>query len=145
MSGQVRATLSVLFVTTLWIALGSCSDDDKNGSKDVGRDGPVMDAPKCLQPPDITYCHKPPNHYSQTLWFCDGCGYCGGGPPTKACNGFNGDCREFYDSCIPETYSRCDKNATDAILGLCGDCFFREAGGIPPHCNKLVDAGLTDT
>ena len=65
-----------------------------------------------------------------------------GGAPTKACNGFNGDCREFYDTCIPKTYTRCDQNAPDAILGLCGDCFFREAGVIPPHCNKLVDAGL---
>jgi hypothetical protein len=145
MSGQIRATLSVVLAATLTLTLGSCSDD-KDGDKDVGVDAPAgVEASKCLQPPDITMCHRPPNIYSKILWFCDGCGYCGGGPATKACNGMNGDCREFYDSCIPETYSRCDKNATDAILGLCGDCFFREAGTIPSHCNKLVDAGLSDT
>jgi len=48
----------------------------------------------------------------------------------------------FYDSCIPKNYTRCDQHAPDNILGLCGDCFFREAGVIPPHCDKLSDAGV---
>lgn len=131
-------TLCLLAVALLL----ACNGDDVE--KDQGTDAPATDGPICKQPPDITYCHKPPNIYSQTLWFCEGCGLCSGGPPTKACNGMNGDCREFYDTCIPKTYIRCNQDAPDSILGLCGDCFFREGGTIPDHCNKLIDAGLVD-
>ena len=133
----------------LWlVALTICGgilacNDDGVGSDATSSDW-RSDRPYCPQPPDITYCHKPPNFYSQTLWYCASCGLCSGGPQTAACDGFNGDCRYFYDTCIPKSYTRCDKDAPDNILGYCGDCFLREAGGIPKHCDKLsVDAGPT--
>ena len=122
------------------LAMAGCSDD--GAEKDQGSDAPPADSYKCHQPPDITLCHRPPNVVSATLWYCEGCGYCSAGSATAACNGFNGDCRRFYDGCVPESYTRCDASAPDTILGLCGDCFFREAGVIPPHCDKLSDAGV---
>jgi murein DD-endopeptidase MepM/ murein hydrolase activator NlpD len=123
------------------------SADTTSAQTDSGQDlahlpdgqGPTPDSPTCSPPPDITHCQRPPNSHSQTLWYCD-CGSCGGGTPTAACNGTNGDCRIFADSCIPQTYTQCGPNAPDKILGLCGACFFND-GGIPPHCDKLPDAG----
>lgn len=122
-----------------------CCDDDGGGSdakpgSDFKTDGPVCGK----RPATIEEgCFAPPNKYSQDLYFCNCTGYCGGGFPTAACNVQIGDCRVFYDSCIPLSYARCDESVSqNYMLGaLCGFCFFREAGGIPDDCDKLSKMG----
>lgn len=146
-----RTLLHALLCTVLSISLvlGGCDDGESNGNGNGGnKDGNVADGPVCNQPPDIAQCSAPPNMFSETRYYCKCTGACGGGTFTAACNPTIGDCRFFYDDCIPRSYSRCDDNATDFVLGLCGYCFFIEAGiRTEPleDCDKLsmMDAGAT--
>jgi hypothetical protein len=128
----------------LALLLLGCADDGGDTDAKPGSDLKT-DSPVCgKRPPTIDDCHPPPNMYSQDLYFCNCTGYCGGGPNTAACHVQIGDCRIFYDSCVPMTYQTCDPVSVtqDYMLGgLCGDCFFREAGGIPDHCDKLSKMG----
>lgn len=134
--------LACALACALALAAGCNGDGDKP-------DGSVADGAADqfigTRPPDITQCHKPPNMYSKTLYYCQCTGWLNGGPPTAACNGMTGDCRFFYDGCFPDTYTKCDQSAPDNILGLCGDCFFRDSGTIPPHCDRLSDDDLGTT
>lgn len=101
------------------------------------KDGTIGDLPACRRPPGISDCDAPPNKASTKYYYCWGCN-CSGPTPVAACNGVNGDCRYFADGCYPKSYTLCDQNAPDNILGLCGYCFLREAG--PGHCDRLVEA-----
>jgi hypothetical protein len=134
-----------LFVVML-AGLGSLSCPGEDPVKDTGGtvgEGGNLDKYVCKQPPNIAEgCVLPPSGYSQDKVHCLGCN-CAGPSPVAACNGTNGDCRYFNDGCIPKSYSRCDGSATQFILGLCGYCFFREAGGVPAECNHILfDAGV---
>jgi hypothetical protein len=133
-----------LLVAVATVALFSCSDDADTDAGTV-EDGSTADAPLCSQPPTIYDCEPPPNQFSDTRWYCRCYGYCFGPTPAHACDEFTNDCRTFYDGCIPETYTRCDQSASDRILGLCGMCFFTEAGVLedsPPECHHIyLDAG----
>jgi hypothetical protein len=118
--------------------LGGCSDQTTGADKGF-KDQHTTDGYVCRRPPTIAECDAPPNGFSPDKYYCWGC-TCSGGTPVAACNGQIGDCRYFADGCYPLTYTLCDKNASQFILGLCGDCFFHEAG--VAHCNHLPDGGV---
>jgi hypothetical protein len=121
----------------------SCNGDNGSDAGNGKWDGQKVDMYDCYpdRPPTIDDCEAPPNIYSETRYYCRCRGaICGGGSPTGACNGQTNDCRYFYDSCIPQSYTACTSAAPDYILGLCGYCFFAEAG-MPDDCDKLADAG----
>lgn len=123
---------SLLILSFVFAA--ACGSTENEKDKGVSQDDQFV----CKYPTNISFCDPPPNKASTTKWYCWGCN-CAGPTSVAACNGQTGDCRFFADGCYPTTYSLCDKNATDKILGLCGYCFFQEAG--PAQCDKLIDLG----
>lgn len=138
--------LTMVFLVLFLVLPVSCNGD---GDSDAGNgrwDGRA-DMYECWpdRPPTIEDCEAPPNIYSDERYYCRCKGaICGGGTPTGACNGQTNDCRFFYDSCIPQSYTPCTTAAPDYILGLCGHCFFTEAG-MPDDCDRLPDGGGNGT
>jgi hypothetical protein len=135
----------ILVMLALVLGTLSCPGEDpvKLDRSGVVGEGGNLDKYVCKQPPNIAEgCVMPPSGYSQDRIHCLGCN-CAGPSSAAACNTTNGDCRYFNDGCIPKSYSRCDGSVNDQfLLGLCGYCFFREAGGIPKECNHILfDAG----
>jgi hypothetical protein len=143
----MRRWLIGVVVLALSVALLGCSDD--SGKPDAAGDM-QLDLPTCKHP-TLSVCEPPPNMFSTTLWSCP-CvpqNICNGGNPIAACNDSTNDCRYFVDSCYPLGYSPCDQNATDRVLGLCGACFFAEAGvrtaydPLPKVCDQMqLDSGV---
>ncbi len=132
----MRSVLALLLTMAL---LGGCKGEDPNKDARVGEGTSQADNYVCKLVNSISDCDLPPNAFSKDKVYCWGCN-CAGPNPVAACNGTNGDCRFFASGCYPKTYTLCDTSAPDNILGLCGYCFFAEAG-IPSSCNHLVDAG----
>jgi hypothetical protein len=126
-----------LLSTLLALLVVACTGDDP--TKDKGTPPPddsgYRDKIVCRQPDDIPDCILPDKPDKRIR--CLGCN-CAGPTPAAACNGQNNDCRYFEDGCFPKKYTRCDQSAPYYILGLCGYCFFREAGGVPADCNKIL-------
>ncbi len=132
----------ILVIVTLMLGALSCPGEDPVKDQSLPA-GETADQYVCRQPKDLAEgCVMPPSTYSQDKIHCLNCN-CAGPAPAAACNGTNGDCRYFNNGCFPKSYTRCDQSAPQFILGLCGYCFFREAGGIPKDCNHILfDAGV---
>jgi len=132
-------------IPCLLLALACLSCPGEDPVKDAtGPTGEQPDQLVCRRPKDLADgCLLPPNAYSKDKIYCMGCN-CAGPTSARACNTTIGDCREFYDGCFPKSYAPCDGSVNDQfLLGLCGDCFFRETGVLPAHCNHvLFDAGV---
>lgn len=143
----MRRWLMGVLVLALAVALVGCSDDGEKKDATPTWDW-QLDVGTCKRP-TLDICEPPPNMYSTTLWSCP-CvpqNICNGGNPIAACNDTTNDCRYFVDSCYPIGYSPCDQNATDRVLGLCGACFFAEAGvrgpydTLPKVCDQMQRDG----
>ena len=112
-------------------------DHDGGGKQDYG---PAPDQPACKRPPNIQSCTAPGLEVCPTTVLCLGC-QCSGPNSVYACNGFTWDCRWFCTGCYPADYTLCDKNASKAILGICGYC--NNDSGPPGKCNVAFrEAGV---
>ena len=115
------------------LALLSCENDDVDHDSGGQMDyGPTPDQPLCKRPPNIQSCTSPGLGACPTTALCLGC-ECSGPNSVYACNGFTHDCRWFCTGCYPADYTLCDKNASKAILGICGYCY--ADSGPPGKCN----------